>query len=189
MHPLMRKAFACALLSLITAIVSVPARADNETIDFSLTDHNGKTFRLQDARGKIVLVFFGYTRCPDVCPIELQHIATALQRLGRDSSNVRGLFITVDPGHDTPEVLASYVGYFDTSLVGLTGSARQIEAVAKKFRVVYRKDSPSASQYTIDHTANLFIIDRDGKLDAIVPFGFPAAHIEKLLREMIAAEG
>jgi cytochrome oxidase Cu insertion factor (SCO1/SenC/PrrC family) len=189
MPPLLRTAFACALFVLSITIVSVPESAGSDAIDFSLTDHDGKTFRLQDLRGKVVLVFFGYTLCPDVCPIELQHMATALQRLGRDSSAARGLFITVDPEHDTPEVLAQYVSYFDTALVGLTGTPQQIEEVAKLFRVVYQRNSSSGSQYTMDHTANLFIIDKNGELSAIVPFGFPAAHIENLLREMIAAGG
>ena len=189
MPPLLRSAFACILLALSSTIVLLPTSAGSDEIDFSLTDHDGKTFRLQDLRGKVVLVFFGYTLCPDVCPIELQHMATALQRLGRESAAARGLFITVDPEHDTPEVLAQYVSYFDTALVGLTGTPRQIEAVAKLFRVIYQKNSRSASQYTIDHTANLFVIDKYGRLGAIVPFGFPAAHIENLLREMIAAGG
>jgi cytochrome oxidase Cu insertion factor (SCO1/SenC/PrrC family) len=189
MFPLLRTAFACALLALSTTIALLPASAGSDEIDFSLTDHDGRTFRLQDLRGKVVLVFFGYTHCPDVCPIELQHMATALQSLGRDTSAARGLFITVDPEHDTPEVLAKYVSYFDSALVGLTGTPQQIEAVAQLFRVVYQKNSRSSSEYTMDHTANLFVIDKNGRLSAIVPFGFPAAHIENLLREMIAAGG
>ena len=116
-------------------------------------------------------------------------MASAIKRLGSDSLRVRGLFVTVDPGHDTPEVLSRYVRYFDSDLVGLTGSDEQIAAVAKQFRVVYRKNSRSSSQYTLDHTANLFVIDQRGKLSTIVPFGFPAAHIENLVREMLAAGG
>ena len=184
-----RVEFASVVLALSISLVIVPASASNLEIDFSLTDHHGKTFRLQDQRGKVVLVFFGYTLCPDVCPIELQHMATALKRLGQDSTRVRGLFVTVDPDHDTPEVLAQYVRYFDNALVGLTGTRQQIAEVAKMFRVVYQKNSRSSSQYTMDHTANLFVIDQNGKLSTIVPFGFPAAHIENLLRDMIAAGG
>ena len=184
--------------TLLTALISIllplavpvsPASAGSDAIDFSLTDHHGKSFRSQDQRGKIVLVFFGYTLCPDVCPIELQHMASAIKRLGSDSARVRGLFVTVDPKHDTPEVLARYVSYFDSALVGLTGSGEQIAAVAKQFRVVYQKNSRSNSQYTLDHTANLFVIDQHGKLSTIVPFGFPVEHIENLLREMLAADG
>ena len=189
MPPMLRTALASTLLALSTTIAFVPASAGSDVIDFSLTDHNGKSFGLQDLRGKVVLVFFGYTLCPDVCPIELQHMATALQRLGQDSTRARGLFITVDPEHDTPEVLAQYVSYFDATLLGLTGTRQQIEAVAKMFRVVYQKNSRSSSEYTMDHTANLFVVDQNGKLSTIVPFGFPAAHIENLLRDMIAAEG
>ena len=186
---LSQTAIAGLLFAHSSMIATVPANAGSDAIDFSLTAHNGETFRLQELRGKVVLVFFGYTLCPDVCPIELQHMATALKRLGRDSTSARGLFITVDPEHDTPEVLAQYVGYFDNALLGLTGSGQQIEAVAKMFRVVYQKNSRSSSQYTMDHTANLFVIDQNGKLSTIVPFGFPAAHIENLMREMIATGG
>lgn len=180
---------ALSWIILAFSISVAPASADGGVIDFSLVDHNGKPFRLQDERGKVVLVFFGYTLCPDVCPIELQHMANAIKRLGSDSARVRGLFVTVDPAHDTPEVLARYVGYFDSALVGLTGSDEQIAAAAKQFRVVYRKNAQSSSQYTLDHTANLFVIDQRGRLSTIVPFGFPAAHIENLLRDMLAAEG
>jgi len=186
---LLRRVFTCVLLFLTAALAFGSANADDTAIDFSLTDHHGKTFRLQDQRGKVVLVFFGYTLCPDVCPIELQRMATALERLGPESARVRGLFITVDPDHDTPGVLARYVGYFGAGLVGLTGTRQQIDAIAEMFRVVYRKNSQPGSRYTMDHTANLFVIDQTGKLDTIVPFGFPAAHIENLLRDMIAAGG
>ncbi len=189
MPPWLRSAFTCFLLSLSISIASGTASASENVIAFSLTDHDGNSFRLQDQRGRVVMVFFGYTLCPDVCPIELQHMATALKRLGQDSKHALGLFITVDPDHDTPEVLARYVGYFDSALVGLTGSRQQIDEVAKIFRVVYQKNPGSSSQYTMDHTANLFVIDQAGRLDTIVPFGFPAAHIENLLREMIADSG
>jgi cytochrome oxidase Cu insertion factor (SCO1/SenC/PrrC family) len=189
MSLLLRRAFTRVLLSLAAALAFGPASADGDTIDFSLTDHHGNTFRLQDHRGKVVLIFFGYTLCPDVCPIALQHMATALKRLGQDSKRVRGLFITVDPDHDTPLVLAQYVRYFDAGLVGLTGTRQQIEAVANRFRVDYQKNPGADSRYTMDHTANLFVIDQSGQLSAIVPFGFPAAHIENLLRDMIAAAG
>ena len=174
---------------LVFSITLTPTLAGGEAIEFSLTDHDGKRFFLQEQRGKIVLVFFGYTLCPDVCPIELQHMANAIKGLGADSAQVRGLFVTVDPEHDTPAVLARYVNHFDAELIGLTGSSEQIAAVAKQFRVVYRKNARSSSRYTLDHTANLFVIDRHGRLSTIVPFGFPAAHIESLLREMLAASG
>ena len=179
-----------ALAGIILSL-SIPlaaANADGEAIDFTLIDHHGKPFRLQEQHGKVVLVFFGYTLCPDVCPIELQHMATAIAGLGSDSTRVLGLFVSVDPEHDTPEVLARYVSHFDSALVGLTGSAEQVAAAAEQFHVVYRKNARSSSQYTLDHTANLFVIDQYGRLNAIVPFGFPAAHIENLLRAMLAAE-
>ena len=176
------------LLLLSVAVILAPAIADDAEIDFSLIDHQGETFQLHDLRGKVVLVFFGYTLCPDVCPIELQYMASALQRLEDAEEHAQGVFITVDPEHDSPEVLSQYLKYFGAGMLGLTGTKQQIEAVAQQFKVTYRKNSRSNNQYTMDHTANLFVIDQRGVLSTIVPFGFPAAHIESLLREMVAAE-
>jgi len=164
-----------------------PAAVADGEIDFSLTDQHGNAFHLRDLRGKVVLVFFGYTRCPDVCPIELQHMATALRNLADDAQHARGLFITLDPENDRPEILAQYLDYFGAGLVGLTGDRQQLDAVAGQFRVSYKKNLLSQNRYTLDHTANLFVIGPDGRLDTVVPFGFPAAHIEMLLRKMIAA--
>lgn len=183
MQPALRAVLVCIGLALPIAVVL--AKADTAEIDFSLIDHEGKPFHLRDLRGKVVLVFFGYTLCPDVCPLELQHMATALKRLGDDSKHARGLFVTLDPDHDRPEVLRQYMDYFDGGLIGLTGTLRQTDRVAKQFRVIYEKNPGSANQYTMDHTANLFVLDRSGKLTTIVPFGFPASHIETMLRDMI----
>jgi len=173
---------------LYAVAVLVPAVAEDVEIDFSLIDHEGKTFHLHDLRGKVVLVFFGYTLCPDVCPIELQYMAGALQRLGDDAKYAQGLFITVDPEHDSPDVLSQYLEYFGGGMLGLTGTKQQIELAAQQFKVTFQKNSRSSNKYTMDHTANLFVINQAGTLSTIVPFGFPAAHIESLLREMVAAE-
>jgi cytochrome oxidase Cu insertion factor (SCO1/SenC/PrrC family) len=175
------------LLLLSVAAFLAPAVADDAEIDFSLIDHEGKTFHLHDLRGKVVLVFFGYTLCPDVCPIELQYMASALQRLDDAAEHARGLFITVDPEHDSPEVLSQYLEFFGAGMIGLTGTKQQIELAAQQLKVTYQKNPRSDNQYTMDHTANLFVIDQRGVLSTIVPFGFPAAHIESLLREMVAA--
>ena len=175
------------LLLLTAAAVLAPAVADDVEIDFSLIDHEGKTFHLHDLRGKVVLVFFGYTLCPDVCPIELQYMASALQRLDDAAEHARGLFITVDPEHDSPEVLSQYLEFFGAGMIGLTGTKQQIELAAQQLKVTYQKNPRSDNQYTMDHTANLFVIDQRGVLSTIVPFGFSAAHIESLLREMVAA--
>ena len=174
------------LLSIVTSFAT--AAADDTEIDFSLIDHEGKAFHLHDLRGKVVLVFFGYTLCPDVCPIEPQYMASALQRLEDASQHAQGLFITVDPEHDRPEVLSQYLKHFGAGITGLTGTRQQIDLAAKQFKASYQKNSRSDYQYTMDHTANLFVIDQRGALSTIVPFGFPAAHIESLLRGMIAAE-
>ena len=181
-------AFRRLALFCITLLVFTTVKAGVAEINFSLIDHEDKKFHMRDLRGKVVLVFFGYTHCPDVCPIELQHMASALKRLGDKAINARGLFITVDPEYDTPEVLSRYLEYFDAGLIGLTGSQQQIESVAKLFSVNYKKIFRGNDQYSMDHTANLFVIDQTGKLNTIVPFGFPAAHIELLLRNLIAVD-
>jgi len=173
------------LLSSLAAPFATAVANDTE-IDFSLIDHQGEAFHLHDLRGKVVLVFFGYTLCPDVCPIELQYMASALQRLD-DAAHARGLFITVDPEHDRPEVLNQYLQHFGAGITGLTGTKQQIDLAAQQFKATYQKNSRSANQYTMDHTANLFVIDQRGALSTIVPFGFPAAHIESLLRDMVSA--
>lgn len=180
MRRLVRFALASMLLCLSSAVHS-----DSSEINFSLIDQEGKTFHMRDLRGKVVMVFFGYTHCPDVCPIELQHVSTALRQLGEDAVNVRGLFVTVDPEQDTPGILAEYLNYFDAGLIGLTGSKAQIDAAASQFRVKYQKNHYSSSQYTMEHTANLYVVDQTGQLNTIVPFGFPAAHIEALLRDLL----
>ena len=187
MQPVLRVVIVSLALSISPFNVFAPAAAAADEIDFSLTSHGGETFHLRDLRGKVVLVFFGYTLCPDVCPIELQHMASALKRLEDDSIHARGLFVTLDPEHDSPEVLGQYLNYFGAGMVGLTGTKQQIDHVAKQFRVMYQKNPRSNSGYTLDHTANLFVIDQSGKLNTIVPFGFPAKHIETLLRQLIAA--
>jgi len=182
MHPLVRIIFVGFILAL-----SISANSSATEIDFSLIDQKGKTFHLHDLRGKVVMVFFGYTHCPDVCPLELQHVSTALKQLGEKAVDVRGLFVTVDPEQDTPGVIAEYLSYFGGGLIGLTGSKAQIDAAASQFRVKYQKNHYSSSQYTMEHTANLYVVDQTGQLSTIVPFGFPAAHIKALVRDLLAA--
>jgi protein SCO1/2 len=114
-------------------------------------------------------------------------MASALQRLDDAAEHARGLFITVDPEHDSSEVLSQYLEFFGTGMIGLTGTKQQIELAAQQLKVTYQKNPRSDNQYTMDHTANLFVIDQRGVLSTIVPFGFSAAHIESLLREMVAA--
>jgi len=157
--------------------------------DFELTDHNGKVFRLSQLRGKIVLVFFGYTFCPDICPMELTEIASALKSLDADAAKIQALFITVDPQRDTPEVLKNYVQYFHPDLIGLTGSVKQLAQTAEKYHVTIKKEDPKKGSNTVEHNGNLFILGPDGNTATAVPYGFPAEHIVAQVQTMIKKYG
>jgi protein SCO1/2 len=131
---------------------------------FTLVDHTGKTVTDKDFRGRYMLVYFGFTNCPDVCPSGLQVIAAALEKAGAKADQVTPIFITVDPERDTPEQLASYVSSFHPRLVGLTGSQEQIAAALKAYRVYAKKveDPKSTAGFTYDHTSIIYLMDRNG---------------------------
>ncbi|MBL8387604.1 MAG: SCO family protein [Hydrogenophaga sp.] len=131
--------------------------------DFSLTDFNGQPRHLGDYRGKVVMLYFGFVQCPDVCPTALTRAAGVMERLGPDAGGLQLLFVTVDPERDTPALLRDYMAAFHPSFVGLTGSAAQIRAAADEFRVFYRK-VPTGSSYTMDHTALSYLFDRQGHI-------------------------
>ena len=129
--------------------------------DFTLTDFHGETRHLTDYRGKVVMLYFGFVQCPDVCPTALSRGAGVMQRLGADASQLQLLFVTVDPERDTPALLLDYLAAFHPSFVALTGSADQIKAAADEFRAYYKK-VPTGSSYTMDHTALSYLFDRKG---------------------------
>ena len=140
---------------------------------FDLTDPTGRRRTLADFRGKVVLVYFGYTNCPDACPLALSEMAHVVKQLGPDGDKVQGLFITVDPERDTPERLASYVPAFHPSFIGLRGSPREAAEVAKEFKIYYQaqkqdKDAHSAQgtqhdSYMVDHSTGIYVLDKSGR--------------------------
>jgi protein SCO1/2 len=132
---------------------------------FSLIDHHGKRVTDQDFRGRLMLIYFGFTFCPDVCPTGLQVMAAAIDKLGSKGEEVVPILITVDPERDTAEALAQYVTNFHPRLVGLTGSLAEIQSVARAYRVYFRKvkDEVSSQPYTIDHTSIVYLMGRDGQ--------------------------
>jgi protein SCO1/2 len=132
---------------------------------FTLTDQHGRAFSSRALHGRLELIYFGYTFCPDVCPTELQTISAALDRLGRSADQVAPVFITVDPARDTPAVLARYLEDFSPRLIGLTGTPDQIAAVARAYRVYYAKapDSGDADSYAVDHSNIIYLMGRDGR--------------------------
>ena len=140
--------------------------------DFTLTDHTGKPRTLADFRGKVVIVFFGYTRCPDVCPTTLAELKLAKEQLGEDGKRIQVLFITVDPERDTRELLARYVPAFDPSFIGLYGDSAQIAKVAKEFKVFYQKSpGKTPESYTVDHSSGSYVFDTQGRLRLLVRQG------------------
>lgn len=132
---------------------------------FTLVDQDGKTRRDAEFRGRLMLVDFGFTNCPDVCPIGLQLMADALERLGRDADKVQAIFITVDPARDTPAVLKDYVGHFSERILGLTGTPEQIAEAARAYRVYYKAHGDPAKEqtYAVDHSTFLYLMDREGR--------------------------
>jgi len=129
---------------------------------FQLTDQNGSQVTEQDLKGKPFLVFFGFTHCPDVCPTTLFDVSEVLRKLGPDADRVGALFISVDPARDTPDKLKDYLSSFDPHLRGLTGDEAAITAVAKSYRVYYKKVPLDGGEYTMDHTALVYLMDKEG---------------------------
>ena len=147
-----------------------------------LTGHDGKVHSLDDFRGKVVVVFFGFTHCPDVCPTTLAKLAEVAKRLGEDADRMQVLFVTVDPERDTPEVLARYVPAFDPRFIGLTGDPAAIARTAKEFKVVYQKQAGSSpDSYTVDHSSGTFVFDREGRVRLFVRHDQP---VEDLVHDI-----
>jgi protein SCO1/2 len=140
---------------------------------FSLTDQNGRTVTDQDFKGRPFLVFFGFTHCPDICPTTMFEISEIMGKLGPDGDRVGAVFITVDPEQDTPKALKDYVSSFDPRIVALTGDEAAIAAVAKSYRAVYRKVPLKEGGYTMDHTAIVYLMGKDGRF--VTPFNMRRA--------------
>lgn len=155
--------------------------------DFSLIDHNGKPRTLADFKGKAVVVFFGYTQCPDVCPTTLSEMAGVMQQLGPLADKVQVLFITVDPERDTPELLASYVPAFDPRFLGLVGDKEAISKVTQEFRVFYQKvPGKEPGSYTMDHTAGSYVFDPQGRIRLFIRHGQGAEPIVHDLKQLLS---
>lgn len=154
---------------------------------FTLTDHTGRQVTDKDFRGQYMLVYFGFTFCPDVCPSGLQVMAAALDELGAKAEKITPIFISVDPERDTPEQLAMYVSSFHPRLVGLTGTPEQIQDVAKAYRVYYKKvkDESSTAEYTIDHTSIIYLMDPNGEFVAHFTHATPASVMAEKLEKLL----
>jgi protein SCO1/2 len=195
-RPSRRALLAAALALTLSGCDGGPAKPSFRSIDvtnapwgrdFSLTDHHGQRRALADFRGKVVTVFFGYTMCPDVCPTTLVEMVEVMKLLGKDADRIQVLFITVDPERDTPALLAQYVPAFDPRFLGLHGTPDEIDRVAKEFRVIHQRVAGSRPGfYTVDHTANNFVFDPQGRLRLVVKHGQGAAPLAEDIRKLLA---
>jgi cytochrome oxidase Cu insertion factor (SCO1/SenC/PrrC family) len=155
---------------------------------FALTDQNGERRTDQDFRGKLMLVYFGFTNCPDVCPTDLQQMGQAVEQLGPAGEAVQPIFITVDPERDTPAHLKDYMPLFHPRFVGLSGDAAAIRAAARAYRVYYEKvEREDKSDYTVDHSAFIYLMGRDGEYLGFFPPGTSAERLAETMRIRLAA--
>ena len=174
-------------LILCVFVLCSPAHAEDIVVgNFELLDHQRQSVTERSFDGKLRLVFFGFTRCPDVCPTTLFEVARVMRSLGDDASKVQPIFISIDRENDTPELLATYVAAFHPSMVGLTGSKRQLDAVAESFNVTYGVEPASdgaSGPDSVFHSSYLFLMDRQGRFLDVFGYGAKAEVIEARLRE------
>lgn len=154
--------------------------------DFHLIDANGKSHTLADFRGKVAVVFFGYTHCPEVCPTTLADLAQAMRELGPDAKNVQVIFVTLDPERDTPQVLGKFVPAFDPSFVGLYGDAQATAQAAKSFGVNYQKHLEKNGGYTLDHSDGTYLIGKAGKPLWMSRYGQRTDFLVQDIRQLLA---
>ena len=153
--------------------------------NFSLTDHHNQPFELSQLKGSVVLMFFGYASCPDVCPTELGKMSQILKTFESRGDDVKGLFITVDPARDTPQILKDYTAYFSKQLKGLTGTREQINKVARQYRVKYQIIQNETDRIVVDHSSTLYVIDKKGELETMIPFGMSIPHVVKVVEWLV----
>ena len=171
----------CWLSALLLAL---PA-GGNEAGSVSLIDQDGRDFRLDTLHGQVVLLVFGFTHCPHICPVEMARMSAALSELEASGDEVSGVFITVDPGRDTPAVIKSYIEKFHPGIVGLTGAADALDTVADYYRVRRNEQQLEEGDYLIDHGYSLYLLDPQGEAQVAVLPGLPPAHIVSLARELL----
>lgn len=180
----MRRLFAAVLVA--GALLGGCGRGDGQSFQLTdvtaasfgkkleLTDHAGQRRTLADFKGKVVVVFFGFTHCPDVCPTTLVELATVARELGADAQRLQVLFVTVDPERDTKEVLRQYVPSFNPAFLGLYGTLEETGAVAKEFKAYIQKQPQPGGSYSVDHSAGTFVLDKEGRLRLFGQYGVGA---------------
>lgn len=167
---------------------SIDLTGADYALGFSLPDHNGQLRTLKDFAGKIVVVFFGFTQCPDVCPTSMAELAQVKRLLGPDGDRLQGIFITLDPERDTPELLKGYMANFDPSFLALRPTPGQLAQVAQDFKIYYKKvEGKTASSYTLDHSAGSYIYDTKGQLRLYNRYGIGAEVLASDIRLLLKA--
>ena len=157
-------------------------------LQFQLTDDNGRAVTADDYRGKLVLLYFGYTQCPDACPTTLTMLASVMHRLGPQAANVRVLFVTVDPQRDTSAVLKRYVAFFGPQFVGLRGDDSALTTLTKRYRIAYHREPPDHNgYYAVDHSSAIFIFDTAGRPRLLAQEGDSAQTIAQDLQRLMAS--
>ena len=191
----------CALFTGIAALFSAcsPKDVAFSSIDvtgaeyakqFELPDHNGKLRHLQDFAGKVVVVFFGYTQCPDVCPTTLTELAEVKKLLGSDGERLQALFVTVDPARDTPEVLKAYMAAFDPTFLALTTTPESLSQVAKDYKIYFKKvEGQTPTSYTMDHSAGSYVYDTKGQLRLFTRYGSGATALASDIQILLKQGG
>ncbi len=153
---------------------------------FSLTDHNGQPRTLADFKGKAVVLFFGFTQCPDVCPTTMTELAEAKRLLGADGERLQGLFVSIDPERDTPEIMKQYMASFDPSFLALYAAPDQLAALAKSYKMYYKKvDGPTPTSYTMDHSAGSYVYDPQGRIRLYHRYGSGAPALAADLKKLL----
>lgn len=174
--------------------VQAPSTASFKGVDItgadyklSLPDQHGQTRTMDDFKGKVAIVFFGYTQCPDACPTTMAELAQLKKLLGKEGDRVQGIFVTLDPERDTPQILKAYVASFDPGFVALRGTPEQTAAVAKEFKVFFAKSPGKApGSYTVDHTAGSYLFDPKGKVRVFERYGSSAEILAADVRALLA---
>lgn len=183
-------------LSVVLSVTGCESRPQDQRVealailnperDFTLTDQDGKEFHLKDHRGKVVLLFFGYLSCPDVCPVTLSKLSRAYSKLGDKGRDVLTIFVSVDPERDTPERLKEYLKYFKLNMLGLTGKKEQIDKVVDAFKGHYKKaQTTSRAEYFVDHSDYVYVINRQGIVCELIHFDDSAETAAEMIRKAI----
>jgi len=188
-----------AALQLAACDLKLPGRGDKPAFkavditgaeyarNLALTDGDGQPRTLADFKGKLVVVFFGYTQCPDVCPTTMTELAEVKRSLGADSARVQGVFVTVDPERDTGPLLKAYVANFGPDIIGLRGTPEQTKAAAKEFKIFYSKvPGKTDTSYTVDHTAGSYVLDTQGRPRLFTRYGSGAKALADDLKLLLA---